>query len=149
MIKAATSSDNDVDRRLLSATDRPVLSGVTVRPGDIEPTRGLHSVAILFRVLSGLLFLLMAIQVGLGLTGAVSISYGVLFAEAVRLLIFAGLLWALGDLADLYVKSHYDLRATRILVARLNHQMGDVLTRLEAGPINDAPPAGPDGGPPS
>ena len=46
-------------------------------------------------------------------------SVGVMFAEAVRLVIFAGLLWGAGDLGILWVKSHHDIRATRILTARI------------------------------
>ena len=46
-----------------------------------------------------------------------------LLAEAIRLVIFAGLLWGGGDLADLFIKSHYDLRASRILLRRLNKLM--------------------------
>ena len=57
------------------------------------------------------------------LSSTVPLSIGVLFAEAVRLVIFAGLLWGAGDLAVLWVKSHYDIRATRILVARLAYMM--------------------------
>lgn len=44
-------------------------------------------IAKLFRVMSGLLGLLVVLQVFSGLTGAVEISYGVLAAEAIRLLI--------------------------------------------------------------
>ncbi len=128
----------DAERRTPAATQRPLVAGVPVRPDDVEPARGLHSVAILFRVLSGLLFLLMVAQVFLGMTSSVEISPGVLFAEAVRLLIFAGLLWGIGDLADLYVKSHHDTRATRILVARLTHRVGDAIDRLETRLREDA-----------
>jgi len=125
---------------------QPEISGVPVRPDDIEPTRGLHSVAILFRVLSGLLGLLMVMQVFLGLTSTVAISFGVLFAEAVRLVIFAGLLWACGDLADLYVKSHYDLRATRIIMSRLNYRVTEAIQRMEAAEDSRPPVHGPDDG---
>jgi hypothetical protein len=45
----------------------------------------------------------------------------VLFADAVRMIIFAGLLWGAGELAILWVKSHYDIRAQRILTARIAH----------------------------
>jgi hypothetical protein len=129
----------DPERRTNGGAERPVMAGVPVRPEDIEPTVGLHGVAKLFRVLSGLLLLLMALQVLSGLTGTVEISYGVLFAEAVRLIIFAGLLWGAGDLADLYVKSHHDTRATRILMARLTYRVSEGLTRLEAhAASNDA-----------
>ena len=49
----------------------------------------------------------------------IGLSVGVMFAEAVRLVIFAGLLWGAGDLGILWVKSHHDIRATRILTARI------------------------------
>ena len=75
---------------------QPRLAGVPVRENDIEPTLGLHWVAWLCRALAVLLFLLMVVQIALGVTSAVEISYGVLFAEGVRLLIFAGMLWGAG-----------------------------------------------------
>ena len=115
----------DPDRRFLPQ-DGHSLAGVSVRDDDIELTRDLHWVAILFRVMAGLMLLLMAVQVVNGLTGTVEISYGVLIAEAVRLIIFAGLLWGAGDLADLFVKSHSDLRATRILLGRLTRMVGQM-----------------------
>jgi hypothetical protein len=125
------------DRRYELGEARPAINGVPVRPDDIEPTQGLHRVALLFRALSGLLFLLLVLQVFSGLAGAVEISYGVLFAEAVKLLIFAGMLWGAGDLADLYVKTHYDTRATRILAARLTHRVSEALERMEARERDD------------
>jgi hypothetical protein len=115
-----SASPPDHERRFMDP-ETPELVGVPVRDHDIEPTRGLHSIAILFRVMAGTLILLMIVQVLNGLTSSVDISYGVLIAEAMRLIIFAGLLWGAGDLADLFVKSHYDLRATRILLGRLTH----------------------------
>jgi hypothetical protein len=123
-------SGRQSDRRLPRSTP----AGVPVRTGDIEPASGLHWVAILFRILSGMLVLLMVMQVLLGVTSAVEISYGVLIAEAIRLVIFAGLLWAAGDLADLFVQSHGDLRASRILLGRLAHH-------VEQMPVPGAPPA--------
>ena len=114
-----------------------MLAGVPVREDDVEPARGLHWVAKLFRVLSGLLVALMIVQVVLGLTSTIEISYGMLGAEAVRLLIFAGLLWGAGDLADLFVKSHYDLRASRILLARLNRQVSTIPGAGTTPPADD------------
>lgn len=113
---------NTEPNRRVESDDRPVLAGVPVRDEDIEGAKGLHSAAILFRVMSGLIFVLMVMQLLFGLTSTVEISYGVLFAEAVRMLILAGLLWAFGDLAILFVKSHHDVRALRILVARLTYR---------------------------
>jgi hypothetical protein len=113
----------DNRRRALKLKNAPQLNGVPVRDDDIESTPGLHWAAILLRVMAGLLFFLMVVQVALGLTSTVEMSYGVLFAEAVRLLIFAGLLWVAGGLADLFVKSHHDMRAARILLARIAYRL--------------------------
>ena len=121
-----TAVDPDTDARRITTGARPEIAGTQVREDDIDEAKGLHWVAILFRIMSGLLAVLMLIQVVFGLTSTVPISFGILFADAVKLTIFAGLLWAAGDLADLYVKSHHDVRATRILVARLNHAVREM-----------------------
>ncbi|MES2179738.1 MAG: hypothetical protein V4550_17900 [Gemmatimonadota bacterium] len=99
------------------------LAGVAVREDDVEPAKAIRFIAILFRGMAVLMILLTVVQIISGVTGTVELSVGVLFAEAVRLLIFAGLLWGAGDLAVLAIKSHYDLRATRILAARSEYMM--------------------------
>jgi hypothetical protein len=111
------------DERRVITEERPMLAGVPVREDDIESVKGLRFIAYLFRGMATLLLLLMVLQVMSGLSGAVVASPGVVFAEAVRLVIFAGLLWGAGDLAVLWVKSHYDIRASRILLARLEYMM--------------------------
>lgn len=110
-------------RRLKDDEQRPRLAGVPVREDDVEPVLGLHWVAWLFRALAVLVFVLMVLQLALGLTSTVDLSVGVLFAEAVRMLILASLLWAAGALADLFVRSHHDLRATRVLLARIAYRL--------------------------
>lgn len=105
------------DRR--TAPGRPIIGGIVVREDDIETVKGIRAIALLFRGMAILLVLLMAAQVFFGLTSTVPLSPGVLFADAVRLIIFAGLLWGAGELAVLWVKSHYDIRAQRILTARI------------------------------
>ena len=119
--------DTERNRRRESAANGPArvpnLAGVPVREDDIETVMGLHWVAWLCRAGAVLLFVLMVLQVALGLTSTIEISYGVLFAEAVRLLIFGGLLWGAGALADLFVRSHHDLRATRVLLARIAYRL--------------------------
>jgi hypothetical protein len=102
---------------------RPVLAGITVREDDIEPVKGIRFIAWLFRGMAVLLLVLMVIQVLSSATGTVPASPGVVFAEAVRLVIFAGLLWGVGDLAVLWIKSHHDIRASRILLARMSYMM--------------------------
>ena len=107
-----------VDARA-SETDRPSIEGVPVREDDIEPVQGIRTIAIIFRGMAVIILLLMLLQVFFAMTSAVPLSPGVVIADAVRLIIYAGLLWGAGDLAVLFVKSHYDLRATRILMARV------------------------------
>ena len=132
MKKPSNDSSLDAERRGVTPRHRPILAGVPVRADDIEPTRGLHSIAILFRVLAGLLGLIIVLQIANSVTSVERISYGMLLAELIRLAVFAGLLWAAGELADLFVTSHHDLRSIRILLARLNRQASDDTTRERA-----------------
>ena len=107
---------------------RHSIAGVSVREDDIESVKGIRRVALLFRGMSVLLLFLMAVRVFFAFTSTIPASPGIVFAESVRLIIFAGLLWGFGDLAVLAIKSHYDLRATRILNARIEYtlqQMAD------------------------
>jgi hypothetical protein len=112
-----------VDDKRRDSQDRPTLVGIPVREEDIEPVKGIRAIAFLFRGMAVLLLLLMIIQTVNGLLGVVRAAPGVLFAEAVRLVIFAGMLWGVGDLAVLWVKSHHDIRASRILLARMTYMM--------------------------
>jgi hypothetical protein len=121
-----------VDERSPYVEELPNIDGVIVREEDIEPVKGLRTIAVIFRGLSIILLVLMALQAFFAATSAVSLSAGVVVADAVRLIIFAGLLWGAGDLAVLFVKSHYDLRATRILMARVAHALD------KRGESNDA-----------
>ena len=109
------------DRR--AGSERPQMAGVVVREDDIETVKGIRAIALLFRGMAVLLLLLMVAQVVFGLTSTVPLSAGVLFADAVRLIIFAGLLWGGGEIAVLWVKSHYDIRAQRILTARIAYML--------------------------
>lgn len=115
-------SDSIVDTRS-SVEDQPNIDGVPVREDDIEPVKGIRTVAVIFRGMAVILFLLMLLQVFFGVTSTVPLSPGVVIADAVRLIIYAGLLWGAGDLAVLFVKSHYDLRASRILLARVAYAL--------------------------
>jgi hypothetical protein len=91
-----------------------------VREDDVEPTRGIHIAGLVLRVAAIVILLLAIWQFtdwwvdrppgGAGMT--------VLVGDTIRLIVVSGLLWAASSLADLMVKSHYDLRATRILMAR-------------------------------
>ncbi len=121
MAASSTPVVRDQDRR--DPDDGPTINGVSVREADIEPAKGIRSIALLFRGMSILLLVLMVLRVFFAFTSTIPASPGVVFAEAVRLVIFAGLLWGFGALAVLAVKSHYDLRATRILNARMDYAL--------------------------
>lgn len=117
--------------------ERPVLAGVEVREDDLNPQPGLHFVAILFRALAVLLLVLMVVQVALGLGDPAPGQTGVLLGQAVRLLVFAGLLWAAGDLSMIWIQTHYDMRAARILLARQTYMIREMGLRSRELP----PPA--------
>lgn len=122
-----SSSESSVEQRH-ETDDRPSIAGVAVREEDVESVKSIRAVVYLFRGMAILLLLLAAVQVISAVTSTVTLSVGVVAAEVVRLVIFAGLLWGGGDLAVLWIKSHYDIRATRILVARvayMTRKMGE------------------------
>ena len=126
--RAATTADED--RR--DAEHRPSIAGVSVREDDIEPAKGIRRIAVLFRSMAILLLVLMAVRVFFAFTSTVPASAGVVFAESVRLIIFAGLLWGSGDLAVLGIKSHYDIRANKILTARMEYSLQQIAKALGA-----------------
>lgn len=104
---------------------RPTLAGVEVREADLESTPGLHVATVVIRVAAGVVLLLAIFQFfnfwmdpppgGVGVA--------LLVSDTIRLIVFSALLWAGAELADILIKSHYDLRATRILVARQTYMM--------------------------
>lgn len=94
-----------------------------VRDDDLEPFAALRYIARLFKFLAILLLLLLAAEVVLGLTQEGTAALVNLLVEATRLIVFAGLLWGVGDMALMLIESNHDLRATRILVGRLHDQI--------------------------
>jgi hypothetical protein len=91
-----------------------------VRDDDLEPHEGLRYIARLFKVLAVILVLMLLFEVIIGLMRQGDQSIPTLVVEATRLVVFAALLWGAGDLALMLIESNHDLRATRILVGRLN-----------------------------
>lgn len=90
----------------------------SIRASDLEPYTGLRYLSTLFRIMAGLLVLLLIAE---GVASAVALGRGALptiLAQASRLLVMAGILWGIGDLALLLIDVGHDVRATRILLAR-------------------------------
>jgi hypothetical protein len=104
----------------------PVMEGppiARVREEDLEPHAGLRYIARLFKVLALLLAVMLVAEVILGLQQGGTAAIGTLLIEATRLIVYAGFLWGAGDLALMLIESNHDLRATRIIVGRLNSKL--------------------------
>jgi hypothetical protein len=104
---------------------RPVLAGMEVREEDLEPTKGLEVATAVLRAAAGVVLLLALFQFGYWWFdrppgGA---GLGLLVGDTIRLIVFAALLWAGSDLAAMMIKTHYDIRATRILAARQTYML--------------------------
>ncbi len=120
----------------------PALPGVELREDDLEPQQGLHVTALVVRAAAVVVLLLALGQFGYWWMNRPpeNVGIGVLIGDTIRLIVFAALLWAAGDLASLLVKTHYDVRAARILIARQTYMMkqmgissGELAPRLPEG----------------
>jgi hypothetical protein len=123
-----------------------------VREEDLEPHAGLRYIARLFKVLAILLLLLLIAEIVIGLAAEGGAAIPTLMVEATRLIVFAGLLWGLGDMALMLIESNHDLRATRILVGRLNGRVNSLCERIDVATARmggGPPPAPPRREPPA
>jgi hypothetical protein len=109
----------------MDESKRPHIEGVEVREEDLEPQRGLRTMAWVFRSSAAIIVLLALFQVGAWVMNPPpgGVGMGVLVGDTIRLIVFAALLFAAGNLAVLIIKIHYDVRAGRILLARQTHMM--------------------------
>jgi hypothetical protein len=109
-----------------------------VRDEDLEPHAGLRYVARLFKILAMLLLVMLIAEVIIGLQQEGTAAIGTLLIEATRLIVFAGFLWGAGDMALMLIESNHDLRATRILLGRMN---GKLERLVENGGVRGRTPA--------
>lgn len=89
-----------------------------VRTADIEPYTGLRYLSKLFRMIAVVLVILLIAEVITGLVTQGTDSLSTLLAEVSRLIVLAGALWGVGDLAILLIDIGHDVRAARILIGR-------------------------------
>ena len=89
-----------------------------VRATDIEPYTGLRYLSKLFRFMAIILVVLLVAEVVTGITAQGAASVPTLLGEASRLIVLAGVLWGVGDLALLLIDVGHDVRAARILLGR-------------------------------
>lgn len=97
-----------------------------VRASDLEPYVGLKYLSKLFRFMAIILLLLLVAEVVTGFIAQGREALPTLLAEVSRLIVLAGLLWGIGDLAILLIDVGHDVRAARILLSRqVAHHMLD------------------------
>jgi len=121
-----------------------------VRDADLEPHAGLRYIARLFKLLAVLLVLLLLAEAIMGLAQQGAAALPTLLVEATRLIVFAALLWAAGDVALMLIDANHDLRALRVLMGRVSAQAsrmtGNQLLEPELPPIarrdDPGPPTG-------
>ena len=120
--------------------DRPVAREIKeVRSSDIEPYTGLGYLSKLFRVMAIILIVLLIAEVATGVYTQGAASIPTLLGEASRLIVLAGVLWGTGDLANLLIDIGHDVRAARILVARVAHNSRGGATPIVSEEIVDRP----------
>lgn len=117
-----------------------------VRASDIEPYTGLRYLSKLFKVMAVIIALLLVAEVATGLAQVGSAAIPTLLGEASRLLVLAGLLWGVGDLALLLIDVGHDVRAGRVLLSRQTYHMverGKLEAKAAGGRTTDTLRGGP------
>jgi hypothetical protein len=96
--------------------DMPEIPGV--RQTDLEPYVGLRYLSKLFRLIAIILLLLLVAEIVTGIATQGSAAIPTLLGEASRLIVLAGALWGVGDLAILMIDVGHDVRAARVYLSR-------------------------------
>ena len=102
--------------------DMPEIPGV--RQTDLEPYVGLRYLSKLFRLIAIILLLLLVAEIVTGITTQGSAALPTLLGEASRLIVLAGALWGVGDLAILMIDVGHDVRAARVYLSRQSQGTG-------------------------
>jgi hypothetical protein len=136
-----TDWDGDSNMTGRRAGKRPLLAGVEVREEDLEPQKGLDVASTVVHVSSGVILLLALAQFGVWWLdrppgGA---GMGLLVGDTIRLIVLSALLWAAGDVIKLMIKTHYDVRAARILLTRQTYMMRHMGVSSGELPVADEP----------
>ena len=107
-----------------------------IRQSDLEPYVGLRYLSKLFKLMGVVLALLLIAEVVTGMMAQGTAAVPTLLGEASRLVVLAGLLWGVGDLAILLIDVGHDVRAARILLARQSRALHgpSAETELPGGP---------------
>jgi hypothetical protein len=128
-----TKTASPIDRIgnvLKPEVETPVIPDV--RLSDLEPYVGLRYLSKLFKLMGVILGLLLVAEVVTGVVAQGSAAIPTLLGEASRLIVLAGLLWGVGDLAILLIDVGHDVRAARILLARQTHAVAPITPAARA-----------------
>jgi hypothetical protein len=147
-IRVERRDDRDGTRGDARAAGGAVPEIMDVRDEDLEPHAGLRYIARMFKILAILLIFLLIAEIILGLVQQGQSAIPQLLVEATRLIVFAGLLWGAADMGLMLIESNHDLRATRILVGRLNNRV-QRLEQIATGGLRPGGGPGPHLPPPS
>ena len=104
------------EKKTVKDDDTPEIPGV--RATDLEPYVGLRYLSKLFRLIAIILLLLLVAEIVTGFTTQGSAAIPTLLGEASRLIVLAGALWGVGDLAILMIDVGHDVRAARVYMSR-------------------------------
>ncbi len=94
-----------------------------VRTEDLEPYITLRYIARLFKILAVLMVLMMIAEIITGLVTDATGALPTLIAEATKMIVLAGLMWAGGDITILLIDLGHDIRVSRILLGRINAEL--------------------------
>ncbi len=94
-----------------------------IRAEDIEPYIALQYVARLFKIAALVVVVALTAEVvaGIVLEGVGAILP--LFAEVIRGVVLAAILWGVGDLTVLFIDVGHDVRAARVLLGRVSARL--------------------------
>lgn len=100
--------------------DRAQRDPGAIRAEDTEPYLALQYVARLFKIAAMVVIVALTAEViaGVALEGAGALFP--LFAEVIRGIVLAAILWGAGDLTVLLIDVGHDVRAARVLLGRLS-----------------------------
>ena len=110
------------EKKTVHDEDLPEIPGV--RSTDLEPYVGLRYLSKLFRLIAIILLLLLVAEIVTGFTTQGSAAIPTLLGEASRLIVLAGALWGVGDLAILMIDVGHDVRAARVYLSRQTQTAG-------------------------
>lgn len=104
----------------LEGDERAARQPGAIRAEDIEPYFALQYVARLFKIAAMVVVVALTAEVvtGIALEGLEALLP--LFAEVIRGVVLAAILWGVGDLTVLFIDVGHDVRAARVLLGRLS-----------------------------